>query len=213
VASAVDGGYTLAEALSRYSDRDVWARYIAIERDCLRAEILFEHLGYPILDPTGGDSNWQQLSKKRDSAREILDKNFVSLLCVGKLLATGISMPMLPTSVPVQIPAHQWRVIKPEFTDSTAQGTGIRYEGVRVVLVEPKATNITSTGARPSSAAVREFVRKIARESEAVGRPLTSSRLDQAARDAGFNASRDQLRDARKDISPAKMGRPRKPQT
>lgn len=84
------------------------------------------------------------------------------------------------------------------------------YLDVRVNQAGPKAADTTSKGRRPGKPKIRDFVSKFVGDEKAAGRPISQLRLEHAAKQAELNATRDQLRQTREEISPTTMGRPKK---
>lgn len=130
--SDVDGT-TLAEALQKYSDPNTWAKYMAIEEDCLQAGITFEHFGAPVPHLTGGDRKYRRLKRARNEAERLLVEPFVRRFRAGELVATGEVDPII--SYPparVQIPPERWIVLRPNLEDSSVAGGGVMYRNILV---------------------------------------------------------------------------------
>ncbi len=79
----------------------------------------------------------QALKLTQEFAWERVVDNFHAQLANGKLLAKGLPLRDSLAHRERHIPSYQWRAIRLQLSDATAQGHGVHYVGV--VVGRPKA--------------------------------------------------------------------------
>ena len=70
---------------------------------------------------------------------------FMTRLRNGDLVAMGFPTPLRPETVPVPIAAEHWRVLAPNFQNSTAKGAGAEYFGMQVYTRQDLEQRVTAS--------------------------------------------------------------------
>ena len=154
---------------------------------------------------------------EHERLEHVLCQELVAQLIAGALRATGFEPSTPADSPPVAIHASRWRVLTPDFENSSASAPGITITGIRIV---PAALpRIDPRGSRPArevqdrsppSISQAELQRFVARYIRDAGSATSEAGLLRAATEAGIRASRDRIRAAFPASQRRTRGRPKK---
>jgi DNA-binding winged helix-turn-helix (wHTH) protein len=129
---------TLADALLAWGDPEAVAEMTHLAQE-----------GYngPRLVILGGPETTSERNVSRyQSLRAQLESALIEKLREGSLTATGYSSRAAIDAAPVTIPADRWRVLTPNFMDSTAAAPGLTISGILVSEGEPFAIQEPRSG-------------------------------------------------------------------
>jgi hypothetical protein len=130
-------GYTLQEALKRFTDPAKWqayerARLAAGGRRIRRYPMMFR--GEPIVGGAAAEEMKRSnaLIVQRDRAWRDLCLDLISRLRSGELIGTGLEEPLTLDRARRPVPAHLWQVLRSDFKRSAAAGGGLKISAILV---------------------------------------------------------------------------------
>jgi hypothetical protein len=135
-------GKTLEDALLTWGDPAAVTEMVRLAREGYHGPAIIV-LGVP-------ETEAEQKIFRYRSLREQLKAELLANLRQGKLVAAGFDARAAIDARPVTVPADRWRVLTPNYVDSSATGPGITIAGI--LVTEPTATAATA----PATEAVDE---------------------------------------------------------
>jgi hypothetical protein len=141
-------------------------------------------------------------SMQLERARRQLEAEIVRKLNSGALFATGYAGDTPLDAPAAKIVADRWRLLEPDFLDSTAKGGGVEISGIRVF--KNKASRKATTAKRYSLAELRRWYPTWVLSNVEQGRaPSRDDDLEAARRNFGDKVHRATLRELRAKLAPA----------
>src|SRR5689334_22807474 len=128
-------GWTLLQALERYSSSDDWKTYQVLEP--YRFPIIVLGKGY--------DSPDERRHFHFRNLRKRLENYISELLARGELVASGFVQPLTPHAERVTISPDTWRLLSVNFENSTAKGYGLSLVDITVA----EARSLRGKGRKP----------------------------------------------------------------
>ena len=132
--SETESGRSLADAIEFWSDSELWRNFERLRQQTKGKGIVTssKYLTAPLDSrATAADSD-NRLIAERDGIHHQLIRQFMARLSSGDLAATGIEYPLKLDSKPIPIGSELWRHLRPNFTDSSAEGNGLKLIDIRV---------------------------------------------------------------------------------
>jgi hypothetical protein len=146
-------GYTLQEALKRFTDPAKWqayerARLAAGGRRIRRYPMMFR--GEPIVGGAAAEEMKRSnaLIVQRDRAWRDLCLDLISRLRSGELIGTGLEEPLTLDRARRPVPAHLWQVLRSDFKRSAAAGGGLKISAIlvrRATEADQEPTAVSTT--------------------------------------------------------------------
>jgi hypothetical protein len=130
-------GLSLLQAMEKYSDPELWAKY---QRACPP-------------DGTGPITYYDPrairslgLKPEHEALLKQLGAKFIDLLHSEALWAIGYATPVELDAEPVLIPPDKWEILRPNVKENSAVGGGLSFSGVRVFDSQADAKEHSSAG-------------------------------------------------------------------
>src|SRR5215475_948061 len=130
-------GLTLQEAIERYADAEKWQAYQKAANDVAELQCRTGSMSFVLRpvrewDDDSGPTQYDTLERVRQHAEQAAVRDLWMRLYSGELEATGIVFPTRIDSQEETIPRHLFRVVAPNFRQSSVEGGGIKIIDVRV---------------------------------------------------------------------------------
>lgn len=129
--------YTLAEALLRWGDSTLVAEMTQLAKDGYDGPLI-------VLVP-GPASTYERNVLRYRELREQLEQALLDKLRSGSPLATGYDVRAPINAEPLTIPGDRWRVLTPNYEDSSATDAGVTITGILVHEDVPATAPLAST--------------------------------------------------------------------
>jgi hypothetical protein len=192
-------GLPLWEAMLFYGDQ--FAADIAFRR---RLEGFDNPPFYPFEEMTREEQREYNIgSMQFQRARRDLEHEILLKLSAGELFATGYAADMRLDEPAAKILPDRWRLLEPDFLESTARGGGVEISGI-LVFKATEATDASVVQKRYSPAELRRWysgwvLSNLANGSE----PSRDADLEAARKQFGERVHRPTLRALRKELAPS----------
>jgi hypothetical protein len=142
-------------------------------------------------------------SMQFERARRQLEAEIVGKLKSGALFATGYAGDTPLDAPAAKIVADRWRLLEPDFLESTAKGSGIEISGILVFKGEGD-TGAVATPKRHSPAELRRWYSAwVLSNVENGNEPSRDEDLEAACQKFGDKVHRPTLRALRRELAPA----------
>jgi len=130
-------GFTLQEAIERYADVEKWQAYQKAANDVAELQCRTGSMSFALRplrewDDDSGPTQYDTLERVRQHAEQAVVRDLWMRLYNGELEATGIVFPTRLDSQEERIPPRLFRVVGPNFRESSVEGNGIKIIDVRV---------------------------------------------------------------------------------
>ena len=190
-------GVTLEEALRHWCDPTRAQEMLRLDKDGFSSPPMIIWAGCP---ETEYDRNtFRYGSLRSDLERELIDK-----LRRGVLTALGYDSRAAIDAPPVTISADRWRVLTPDFGESSATASGFTITGILVIEGMPQSAMIPDrTAGTVAKAKLASWYRQWVAQNAASGAIPTRDQDWAAAKTAlGNGVPRDAVRDLRRHMAP-----------
>jgi hypothetical protein len=201
-----NAGLSLRDAMLFYGDQSD-AKTVS--------ELTCQGFGEPPYYPLHEMSRTEQIefnvsSMQLESARMRMEREFLSMLMSDAVFATGYASHS-PLDMPAtRVVADRWRLLEPNFDDSTAKGSNLDISGI-LVFDSSRPAQAPVLSKTFSAAKLREWYRRWVSSNEQTGHlPSRLEDLQSARQGLGEGIPRSALRLLRRELAPSswkKFGR------
>lgn len=189
-------GVTLEEALRHWCDPTRAQEMLRLDKDGFRGPLMIMVLG-------GSESEYERNVMRHCSLRDDLERELIDKLRRGVLTAFGYDSRAAIDAPPVTIPADRWRVLTPDFGESSATASGFTITGILVIEGMRQSAMPDRTAGTVATAKLASWYRQWVAQNAASGTIPTRDQDWAAAKAAlGNGVPRDAVRHLRRHMAP-----------